>query len=115
MIDDNQWEPDETFDIVLSDPEKQPDGSKGIFLSEPSVSTITIINDDEPGVLEFAEHRYQVAESEGELVVTVKRKNGSDGTVTCKYNTQDHQTEAMSVLNLPKSPPPMLFLNLSKY
>jgi solute carrier family 8 (sodium/calcium exchanger) len=94
LIDDNQWEPDETFDIVLSDPEKQPDGSKGIFLSEPSVSTITIINDDEPGVLEFAEHRYQVAESEGALVVTVKRKNGSDGTVTCKYNTQDHSDKS---------------------
>jgi len=94
LIDDNQWEPDETFDIVLSDPEKQPDGSKGIFITEPAVSTITIINDDEPGVLEFAEHRYQVAESEGELVVTVKRKNGSDGTVTCKYSTQDHSDKS---------------------
>ena len=94
LIDDNQWEPDETFDIVLSEPDQQPGGSKGIFISEPCISTITIINDDEPGVLEFSEHRYSVAESQGFLTVTVRRKNGSDGTVTCKYTTQDHSDKS---------------------
>ena len=48
LVDDNQWEPDETFDIVLSFPEKQPDDCKGAQLGDPSVSTITIINDDDP-------------------------------------------------------------------
>ena len=97
LIDDNQWEPDETFDIVLSEPESLADGSKGIILVEPSVSTITIINDDEPGVLCFSEPRYTVMESQGFLNVVVKRKNGSDGTVTCKFTTQDHSDRSAIV------------------
>lgn len=90
LVDDNQWEPDETFDIVLSFPEKQPDDCRGAQLGDPSVSTITIINDDDPGTLCFVKDNFVVNEKDGQVVCTVKRKNGSDGTVTCKYATQDH-------------------------
>ena len=94
LVDDNQWEPDETFDIVLSLPTKQPEGSKGAVLGDPAVSTITIINDDEPGVLVFSEEAYTVNEKDEKIEITVLRKNGSDGTVTCKYKTQDHSDKS---------------------
>ena len=90
LVDDNQWEPDETFDIVLSLPENQPDDCKGAKLGDPSVSTITIINDDDPGTLCFTQDNFVVNEKDGKVTITVKRKNGSDGTITCKYATQDH-------------------------
>ena len=54
------------------------------------MSTITIINDDDPGTLCFVKDNFIVNEKDGQVVCTVKRKNGSDGTVTCKYATQDH-------------------------
>ena len=92
LVDDNQWEPDETFDILLSipGPSEQASDFKGAKLGDPSISTITIINDDDPGILFFPNHEFEVNEKEGKVVVTVKRKNGSDGTITCKYATQDH-------------------------
>jgi solute carrier family 8 (sodium/calcium exchanger) len=92
LVDDNQWEPDETFDILLSLPnvEEQESDFKGAKLGEPNISTITIINDDDPGILYFPSHEFEVNEKEGKVEVTVKRKNGSDGTITCKYATQDH-------------------------
>lgn len=92
LVDDNQWEPDETFDILLSipGPSEQASDFKGAKLGDPSISTITIINDDDPGILYFPNHEFEVNEKEGKVVVTVKRKNGSDGTITCKYATQDH-------------------------
>jgi hypothetical protein len=92
LVDDNQWEPDETFDILLSlpPPEQQADDFKGAKLGDPCVSTITIINDDDPGVLFFPMHEFEVNEKDGKVVITVERKNGSDGTITCKDATQDH-------------------------
>ena len=63
---------------------------KGATLGDPAVSTITIINDDDPGVLFFTTHEFEVNEKHGKVVIEVSRKNGSDGTITCKYSTQDH-------------------------
>ena len=92
LVDDNQWEPDETFDILLSIPpqDQQSADFKGATLGDPAVSTITIINDDDPGVLFFTTHEFEVNEKHGKVVIEVSRKNGSDGTITCKYSTQDH-------------------------
>lgn len=92
LVDDNQWEPDETFDILLSlaPPDQQSTDFKGAKLGDPAVSTITIINDDDPGILFFPTHEFEVNEKDGKVTITVERKNGSDGTITCKYSTQDH-------------------------
>ena len=92
LVDDNQWEPDETFDILLTIPpqDQQASDFKGAKLGDPSISTITIINDDDPGILYFPTHEFEVNEKDGKVIVTVERKNGSDGTITCKYATQDH-------------------------
>lgn len=43
VIDDNQWEPDETFFVKLSIPEGQQGNLK---LGSKTVALVTIINDD---------------------------------------------------------------------
>jgi solute carrier family 8 (sodium/calcium exchanger) len=43
VIDDNQWEPDETFFVKLSLPESEEGHTK---LGSKTVALVTIINDD---------------------------------------------------------------------
>lgn len=43
VIDDNQWEPDETFFVKLSLPEGQDTRAK---LGSKTIALVTIINDD---------------------------------------------------------------------
>ena len=43
VIDDNQWEPDETFFVKLSLPESEESRTK---LGSKTVALVTIINDD---------------------------------------------------------------------
>ena len=42
---------------------------------------IIVLNDDEPGTFSFDKHGIYVKESCGEVMVTVYRENGADGTV----------------------------------
>ena len=96
IIDDVQWEPDETFNICLSNA-RLTDGTGG-GADEPAVSVrptmdkcvVTIIDDDEPGVLGFFDTReYSCTEDQGTVELTVVRKDGADGIVTVDYATQD--------------------------
>jgi hypothetical protein len=49
---------------------------------------VTIIDDDEPGVLGFFDQReYVVEEACQKVELTVVRQNGADGTVTVHYET----------------------------
>lgn len=86
VIDDNQWEPDETFFVKLSIPEGQQGNLK---LGSKTVALVTIINDDEPGVIEFEETINLVKESVGKAEIKVARVNGADGRVSVKYRTKD--------------------------
>ena len=95
IIDDNQWEPDETFLIQLRN--AQFSGKMdGDTVTEPVCTlrtgmdkcVVTIIDDDEPGVLGFFDKReYVVAENCGQVELQVVRKDGADGTVTVHYET----------------------------
>jgi solute carrier family 8 (sodium/calcium exchanger) len=86
IIDDNQWEPDEKFychlEVVSAEDVKATIGNI-------AVTEITIINDDEPGVLTFQHEEYTVLESQPTVEVCVLRKNGSSGVVGCKFQTKD--------------------------
>jgi hypothetical protein len=48
IIDDDQWEPDEDFLIELYDPD-----TKMRLVGADTQCRVTIIDDDEPGVLSF--------------------------------------------------------------
>ena len=47
FIDDNEFEPDEKFHVVLLNP------SEGVLIGKLESTEITIINDDMPGIFEF--------------------------------------------------------------
>jgi len=85
IIDDNQWEPDETFFVKLSLYGEQQD----VKIGHKAICMVTIIDDDEPGEIEFSQPVYVVKESIGTFEVTVERKNGADGQVSVAFKTSD--------------------------
>ena len=50
---------------------------------------MTIIDDDEPGTLSFAQRSMKVTNKMDKLKVRVVRKDGCDGTVKVKYTMED--------------------------
>jgi hypothetical protein len=64
---------------------------KGCTLGDWSQCTAIIIDDDEPGNVGFDEKMQAVTAMEGTgyAELTVRRFNGSKGTITCKFKTQE--------------------------
>lgn len=86
IVDDNQWEPDETFFLRLSLP-AGGDGAE-VALGRKSVMEITIIDDDQPGIFEFRRRGLLVRESVGMAQVAVVRTKGADGTAYVHWRTR---------------------------
>ncbi|XP_078690890.1 sodium/calcium exchanger 2-like isoform X3 [Branchiostoma floridae x Branchiostoma belcheri] len=84
IVDDNQWETDETFFVKLS-----VDPDSGAVLGRKSINEITIINDDDPGVLDFTKPSFIFKESAGTASIPVQRTKGSDGVISVKWKTKD--------------------------
>lgn len=87
IVDDNQWEPDETFFLRLSLPASASDGAE-VALGRKSVMEITIIDDDQPGIFEFRRRGLLVRESVGTAQVAVVRTKGADGTAYVHWRTR---------------------------
>ncbi|XP_029634589.1 sodium/calcium exchanger 3 isoform X8 [Octopus sinensis] len=90
IIDDFEWEPDEFFFVQLS---LLPE-SNDVSLAKNYIMQVTIINDDEPGVLEFTKPSVLVTESSRKVKIPVKRSNGADGHVSVKWKTKDMTAHA---------------------
>ncbi|XP_014786863.1 sodium/calcium exchanger 3 isoform X4 [Octopus bimaculoides] len=90
IIDDFEWEPDEFFFVQLS---LLPDNTE-VTLAKNYIMQVTIINDDEPGVLEFTKPSVLVTESSRKVKIPVKRSNGADGHVSVKWKTKDMTAHA---------------------
>jgi solute carrier family 8 (sodium/calcium exchanger) len=85
IIDDDTFEDDEDFYCVLTDPECSQD-----LRIRNARTRITIIDDDDPGQLQFTQDDYVCTEGQDEYAtVWVERVNGSSGEVTCTYRTED--------------------------
>lgn len=80
ILDDNIDEPNEDFTVGLSN-------VVGATLGNDT-ATVTIVDDDNPGVLSIASTA-SVNEDDGEVLVTVTRTGGSDGEVSVTFNTAD--------------------------
>jgi hypothetical protein len=82
IIDDHGWEPDEDFYVELYDL------NTGLKLSgRDTECRITILDDDEPGQIAFANPNVRHAATFSECVVVVKRIHSADGEVSVKYKT----------------------------
>lgn len=86
IIDDDVWELDETFFVKISLPEVDEDYVK---LGKKTIMQITIINDDEPGTVEFTKPSYLVKESVGVALMPLHRFSGADGVVQVDWETSD--------------------------
>nr|XP_022315643.1 sodium/calcium exchanger 2-like isoform X4 [Crassostrea virginica] len=87
IIDDNEWEPDEFFFVKLALPEAEE--NEDIVLGNISITQVTIINDDEPGKLEFGKPSIIAKESSRRVRIPVNRINGADGHVSVAWKTRD--------------------------
>ncbi|XP_077863706.1 sodium/calcium exchanger 3-like [Saccoglossus kowalevskii] len=83
IVNDNQYESDMDFYVIL----KNPGGDAG--LGDPSVTRVTIIDDDEPGEFSFEDPSCHANLTDSTITVNVLRSKGSDGTVTIQYTTID--------------------------
>jgi len=83
IVDNNEWEPDEDFLVELYDAntDEKLEGSD-------TMTTVTIIDDDKPGMIAYAESKTIKAVGTNETCdVKIIRKNGSDGTITVDFTT----------------------------
>jgi solute carrier family 8 (sodium/calcium exchanger) len=91
IIDDVAFEDDEDFFVELNNVKCDDE----LRLSTAWRTRVTIIDDDEPGFLQFTKDDFQVTEGvQDHAVVFVERINGSSGEVSCKYYTEDRTAHA---------------------
>jgi hypothetical protein len=80
---DRNIEPDETFTVALSEP------TNGLALGTPASATVTIQNDDQPGVISFGTSTYVKSEAGPTATITVLRSGGLASGVTVGYRTSN--------------------------
>lgn len=86
ILDDNQWEPTEEFFLKLSILDNE---NSKVELGKISIMEVTILDDDEPGILSFEKRGLLVKESSGFVRVSVVRRRGASGEVAIKWRTID--------------------------
>lgn len=84
ILPDTDSEDPETINLALSSPT-----GTNLLLGAPSAATLTIVDNDPTGDLEFESLGYDVKETDGNASVTVRRVGGSSGSVTVDYTTSD--------------------------
>ncbi|RWS01848.1 Sodium/calcium exchanger 3-like protein, partial [Dinothrombium tinctorium] len=106
IIDDNNWNPDNVFlvklslledeedeeqkeDLLEDETDKDSDGRKDVAKGRICMMTVTIIDDDNPGIIAFGQRLITIEENEGKVVIPVLREQGADGEVVVKYKTLD--------------------------
>ena len=82
VIDDAIWEPDKDFLVELCDEET---GTK--LPGSDTRCTVTILDEDFPGVLGFEHKKIEVRKKDKFAYVKVKRSDGSDGEISCWVKT----------------------------
>jgi solute carrier family 8 (sodium/calcium exchanger) len=89
VIDNDTWEPEETFEVILQELDVFYPGHTGSMPARlgTSVNTVTIVNDDEPGTLGFSAEEIMVIENNQTVTVGIVRTNGTTGDITCGYTT----------------------------
>jgi len=84
ILDDDNAEDDEDFFVELYSVQCE----KRLQLGGNFRALVTIIDDDQPGLLQFTNDDYTVSEVEKEAVLRVERKSGCTGRMICSYRTE---------------------------
>lgn len=84
IVDDNIWEPDEVFFVRVSMDPDQPG-----LIGKRGICQVIILNDDDPGTIEFDKPSFLFKESCGIARIPVKRVNGADGVLKANWRTKD--------------------------
>lgn len=79
LTNDSTVEADETFKVKLSD----PSGSATIWSSD--TATVTITDNDKPGLLEWKRIVYEVSEDAGSATFVVTRNGETSGVISVDY------------------------------
>lgn len=82
ILDDDLVEPDETVFLALTN-------FQGALPGAQTNATLTIINDDAYGRLQFSTASYFADENGGLVAITVVRRDGVAGPVSVQFRTQD--------------------------
>jgi hypothetical protein len=85
ITQDTDAEDPESLTLTLSS--ALPGGSS--ILGAPATGTVTIADDDPPGMIDFKSLHYDVNETDGQAIVTVQRLGGVGGAVSVDYHTSD--------------------------
>ncbi|CAD7929361.1 unnamed protein product [Amoebophrya sp. A25] len=90
IVDDDKYEEDKKFYVDLTN-FVEPPGVKYNVPKEYSTATVTIIDDDLPGVIMFEFETLSISESKEDAThkVHVLRKNGSTGEISCQFTTEE--------------------------
>jgi solute carrier family 8 (sodium/calcium exchanger) len=85
IIDDEQWEPDEDFFVELYDINT---GKR--LVGEDTRTRVTIMDDDRPGMLAFAEKKQlKHAADQDKCRIVIQRSHGADGDISVQYETYE--------------------------
>jgi Leucine-rich repeat (LRR) protein/ribosomal protein L35AE/L33A len=95
ITDDSTPENEETFIVSLANP------TGGAQLGKPDTAKVTITDNDQTekhGTLQFSKDQFTVKENvhTAEVIITVKRIEGSDGAVLVEYAASDDTAKAGS-------------------
>jgi hypothetical protein len=82
ILDDTTKESSENLGVTLS-------GATGATLGSPATASVTIIDDDDPGSIQFSAAAYSANENAGSATITVTRTGGARGAVSVTYATAD--------------------------
>jgi hypothetical protein len=90
ITNDPDPEDPETINLTLSTP------GTNLVIGDPSTATLTVNDDDPPGVIDFDSISYSASESGLLATVTVERVGGVGGAVAVDYTTSDGTATAGS-------------------
>lgn len=89
IIDNKQWNPDKVFLVRLSWSQTGESVQQDVVKGPVCILTVTIVDDDEPGIIAFGQRMFVVAESSKKIVIPVLREQGADGDVKVKWKAVD--------------------------
>jgi len=89
IIDDDIFELDEYFFCKLTGVRSEPKAQAKAVLGTPDTATVTILDDDYPGVFTLEHERYEIMETVGFMTLRIVRLIGARGVIRVPYYTAE--------------------------